>query len=244
MSLFFRACAVLKTVFLLGCLLPVGASATPPLRIGVAGGFYPTMLSFATRISHQTQLPVQIDSVGIMPAYQQLQHHRSPYDLLILGDLNSMQALGQSGQVLPRSIQTIANSNVVLWCPNPKVTVRVALNDTLAEPTVRRIAVSPANSPVGKIVAATVRVAHPIEWVRAEHALGAWRLARNGQADCAFTVLSMMHAADRYNMMPNQSVALVSAIPTHSRYAEQAMKVIQLLQSPLIKARIRSRGYH
>jgi ABC-type molybdate transport system substrate-binding protein len=235
---------VLKTAFLLGCLLPVWASATTPLRIGVAGGFHPTMLSLASRISYHTQLPVQIDSVGVMPAYHQLTQGRSPYDLLILGDLGKMESLGRAGQVLPHSIQTIAHSDVVLWCPNPDVHIRVALNDTLNEPTIRRIAVSPANSPVGKLVAATARVSHSTTWLRAEHALGAWRMARTGQADCAFTMLALMSPTDRYNMIPNQSLALISAIPRHSLYAIQAMQVVSLLQSPLIKARIRSRGYH
>jgi ABC-type molybdate transport system substrate-binding protein len=243
-SLLFRASAVLKTAFLLGCLLPVWASAITPLRIGVAGGFHPTILSLASRISHHTQLPVQIDSVGIMPAYQQLEQGNSPYDLLILGDASKMQALGQSGQVLLQSIQTIAHSDVVLWCPNPAVTMRVALNDTINEPAVRRIAVSPANSPVGKIVAAIAHPSATTRWIRAEHALGAWRMARTGQADCAFTMLALMAPTDHYNTIPNQSLPLISAIPRRSPYASQAMMVIQLLQSPLIKARIISRGYH
>lgn len=248
MKLQIRAFAVQKTAVFISCVLlicglPSNASAERVLRIGVAGGFYPALVSLSQRISQHIQMPVVIHIVNVVPAYQLLQQHQAPYDLMILGDLNKMQTLVQQGHVVAQSVDIIAQTDVVLWCPNRAVVKRVALKDTLAEPSVRRVAVSSVGSPVGQLVASSIQLSAHTTWVRTDNALGAWRLARAGKADCAFTVRAMMTPSDQFNAIPKRSVTLVSAIPSTSRQVSPAFSAIQLLKSPLIQARIRHLGY-
>lgn len=230
---------------LLTSLMPILAMADEqPLRIAVGGGFYPTMSSLSARISHQVGMNVEIVSVPIQATYQQMSQSKSPYDLVILGDPQRMQRLAQMGAIYADSMLEVARSQIVLWCPTPKVMMRVSINDTLREPALRYVGLSLADSPVGQLVAQSINL-QPIQTKikRVNHSLDAWRLARAGKAECAFTMLGLMQPSDRYSIIPNRNITMITGIPRTNQRPAKAQQVLQLLNSPLIKARIKSRGY-
>ena len=234
-----------KAAVLLTSLIPILVMADEqPLRVAVGGGFHPTMNSLSSRLSHELGMKVEITSVPIESTYQQLIKAQAPYDLVILANPEQMQNLVKHGSIYADSILEVARSQIVLWCPNPKVLMRVSLNDTLNEPTLTRLGLSPTNSPVGQLVAESIDL-KPIQSKikRANHSLDAWRLARSGKTECAFTMLGLMQPSDRYSIIPNRNITLITGIPRSNRSPEKAQRVLQFLNSPLIKARIKNRGY-
>jgi ABC-type molybdate transport system substrate-binding protein len=229
---------------LLGILSPLTYADAQALHIGVGGGFQPTMQSLASRLSHVLGTSIMMSSVPIEATYKTLTSAKSPYDLVILGDTKKMQTMADQGYIYADSIIEVAQSQIVLWCPDPRIMMRVSLNDTLNQPSVRRVGLSPNHSPVGQVVAQSFNLPQlGDKIIRGSHSLDTWRLARSGKADCAFTMLGLMRPSDRYSIIPNRSITLVTGIPRSNQRPDKARQVLQLLNSPLIKARIKSRGY-
>lgn len=223
-------------------LISASALANTPIQVAVAGGFEPVFSQFVPMLSHQLGTPIQVFATAVNPLFQQLQTQKHDYDLVISGDMHNMQQLAKLGVVADR-LSVVANSQVVLWCPNPNVRMRVRLQDTLTDPAVQRIAISRLDSPVGQLVAQTVQLPNTLAVTRAAHALAAWRLARSKQVDCAFTMRGLMQHTDNYQIIPKQTVQLIGAIPSNSTHATQAAKILSLMQSPMVRAKLRRFGY-
>ena len=224
-------------------LISNAALANTPIQVAVAGGFEPVFAQFVPMLSHQLGAPIQVFATAVQPLYQQLQNKQHAYDLVISGDMTNMQQLAKLGSVAAASLSVVANSQVVLWCPNPNVRMRVRLQDTLSDPAVKRIAISRLDSPVGQLMAESVHLPATLEVKRAAHALAAWRLARSKQVDCAFTMRGLMQHTDNYQIIPKKTVQLIGAIPSISQHPTQAAQILALMQSPMVRAKLRRFGY-
>lgn len=223
--------------------LSSSALATAPIQVAVAGGFEPVFSQFVPMLSHQLGAPIHVFATAVNPLYQQLHRQQHAYDLVISGDMSKMQDLAQRGSVAADSLSVVANSQVVLWCPNPKIRMRVRLQDTLLDPALKRLAISRLDSPVGQLVSASVNLPSTLHVTRAAHALAAWRLARSKQVDCAFTMRGLMQHTDNYQIIPKKTVQLIGAIPHTSQHPQQAAQILALMQSPMVRAKLRRFGY-
>lgn len=223
--------------------ISITAQANTPLQVAVAGGFEPVFSRFVPTLSHQIGSPIQVFATAVQPLQQQLQTQQHGYDLVISGDMANMQRLATQGAVVASSLSVIANTQIVLWCPNPQVRMRVRVQDTLRDPAVERIAISRLDSPVGQLVAQSVTLPERIQVTRADHALAAWRLARSKQVDCAFTTRGLMQHGDNYQIISKQTVQLIGAIPTQSQRSTQSAHILALMQSPIVRAKLRRFGY-
>ncbi|MEC7120050.1 MAG: substrate-binding domain-containing protein [Pseudomonadota bacterium] len=224
--------------------LTAAASAQPhPLTVAVSGGFSPAFASLIPTLSQQLNYPIVMNRLPVAPLYADLADGSAQFDLIVTGKSVQLDQLSASGMIIAESIRHIARSSVVLWCPNPAVRLRVRLQDTLNDPNIRKIAASRTDSPVGQLIQRSVRIPAAIETIYAEHSLHAWRLAKSQQVDCAFTMIGMMQSTDQYQAIYQHYIEMIAAIPTNSTQTELAERLLDLLDSPMIRARIKTFGY-
>ena len=97
---------------------------------------------------------------------------------------------------------------------------------------------------MAQLVNSTLLIPPAVTTLRTEHALAAWRAARNKHVDCAFTLLSFMQPQDHYQLLgQNKSLGMLTAIPHNSRYPQTAQQIISTLNSPIIREKLRRYGY-
>ena len=216
-------------------------AANTPLKVAVAGGFSPTFVSLVPSLSQQLQQPIEVTSLPIAALKAQL--HLPKFDLIVTGAPSQLSQLDYLDQLQPNSLTVIAHSPVILWCPNPNIQMRVRLQDTLKNPRIKAIALSPVGSPVGDLVRQQLPLPAHIKVTSAAHSLEAWQLAQQGKVDCAFSVIGLARPNDQYQFVPHRGVKIIAAIPKNSSNPSSAISLLKLLERPLFRARIQHYGY-
>lgn len=221
------------------------ASLSPDvLRVGVSGGFVPAMTNLSYRLQQLLGMRIVIISGSVKELYSTVASTPAAYDLIINGRTEQLNQLAQQRKILPDTTTVIAKSQVVLWCPSNRIQPRVSILGTLQSPGVQRVALSASGSPVSQLVERSLfPLPATIQLVRTGHSLASWRMARNGQVDCAFTMRGLMSHSDRFQVIPNQRFDLITSVPASSTKPDTARQLIQILNSPVIQARMQVFGY-
>lgn len=217
------------------------AKPLDPIRVAVVGGFSPVLQSILPSLSQQLKRPIEVTSLPIATLRARLQH--PTFDLIITGAPTQLTELDYLDQLHLSSLTVIARSPVLLWCPNPNIRMRVRINDTLKDPNIRSIALSPADSPVGALVRQTLTLPRKLHFKPAAHSLQAWQMAQQGQTDCAFTLIGLVKPTDQYQFVPHRGVKIIAAIPKNSTHPDAAAALLKLMNRPLFRARIQQYGY-
>lgn len=209
-----------------------------PLKVAVIGGFSQTFKHLMPVLSRQMSKPIEMQVLSI-PAIQ-AELKKANFDLIITA------ALDQSATfALPPDLKTmvIAYSPVVLWCPDPDIQMRVRINDTLKNKKIKTVALSPVGTPMGDLVREQLVLPSHIQLKIFPHALSTWQAAQQGDADCAFTLLSLARPNSQYQFLPHRGVKIIAVIPKSSGNADAASQLLKLLERPLFRARIQHYGY-
>jgi hypothetical protein len=53
----------------------------------------------------------------------------------------------------------------------------------------------------------------------------------------------LMQHTDNYQIIPKKTVQLIGAIPSISQHPTQAAQILALMQSPMVRAKLRRFGY-
>jgi len=216
-------------------------AAHTPLKVAVVGGFSPTFVSLVPSLSQQLQQPIEVTSLPIAALKAQL--HLPKFDLIVTGAPSQLSQLDYLDQLQLSSLTVIAHSPVILWCPNPNIQMRVRLQDTLKNPRIKTIALSPVGSPVGDLVRQQLPLPAHIKITAAAHSLEAWQLAQQGKVDCAFSLIGLTRPNDQYQFVPHRGVKIIAAIPKTNSNPSSAISLLKLLERPLFRARIQHYGY-
>ena len=210
--------------------------------MAVAGGFSPVLQSILPSLSQQLKRPIKVTSLPVATLKASLQ--QPSFDLIVTGAPTQLTKLDYLDQLHLSSLTVIARSPVLLWCPNPNIRMRVRVGDTLKDPNIHSIALSPADSPVGELVRQTLTLPDQLQLKPALHALHAWQMAQQGQTDCAFTLIGLVKPTDQYQFVPHRGVKIIAAIPKNSMHPDAAAALLRLMNRPLFRARIQQYGYN
>lgn len=213
----------------------------PAIRVAVSGGFSPVLKSILPSLSQQLKRRIEVTSLSIGALKQQLQQPK--FDLIVTGAPNQLSQLEYLDQLRTETLTVIAHSPVLLWCPNPNIRMRVRIGDTLKDPNIKTLALSPADSPVGDLVRQTLQLPSQTIIKPASHSLQAWQMAQQGQVDCAFTLIGLVRPTDQYQFVPHRGIKIIAAVPKNSLNPTSATALLRLMDRPLVRARIQQYGY-
>ena len=212
-----------------------------PIQVAVVGGFSPAFESMIPSLSQLAKRPIQMTSLPTSGLRTQLRE--AIFDLVITGAPQTVSQLDYYDQLQRNSVTVIAYSPVILWCPNPNIRMRVRITDTLKNPQIKTVALSPLHSPVGDLVREQLPITAQLQLKTAAHALEAQRMAQQGEVDCAFTIVGLVRPSGQYQFLPHRGIKIVAAIPKNSPNPSAAARLLKLLERPLFRARIQQHGY-
>ncbi len=223
---------VIPLVFALS-VMPVHATET--LRIGISQGFLPVLESLKPRLVQQLGMNVEILPSKNADLYNNFTKKAIDADLVIFVE-NPGYGNPKTNKFLENHSQIIAASQVILWCPNNPLPKRVTLLDTMFQAKISSIALPPKGSRVGDIFVRNVpNIPSSTRLVTATDSLGAWRMARNKQVQCAVTLDKWLRPGDQFVYISNEEIILRGYINPARKNTVKARQVINLLSSPLIQ---------
>lgn len=207
----------------------------------MVGGFSPAFEGLLPSLSQLAKRQIQMTVLPIAELRAQLSE--PVFDLVITGAPHQITQLDYINQLEPHSVMIIAHSPVILWCPNPNIRMRVRISDTLKNPRIKTLALSPLLSPVGDLVRTQLPLSAPLQIKTAAHSLHARHMAQQGEVDCAFTMIGLVRPSSQYQFLPHRGIKIVAGIPKTSPNPASAATLLKLLNRPLFRARIQQYGY-
>lgn len=218
-------------------------AATPTLRIMVASGFLPVFKLILPRLQQKFRQPIVVEHGSIAEVYDRLDQLPAT-DLIITPNRALMTESIATGKIDGSGVRVLGQTVPVLWCPNPKVRMRVSWRDTLAQPEVQRLAASTWDkNPLSRILASAQPLPAQIQLVESKGAIDAWRNARRNEADCAITIRGLVPSTERAQPIARVGFELLAAIPKNSSNREQARLLVEYLSSPSVRLRLQQSGY-
>lgn len=211
------------------------AQAQEPLRIGVINSMYAVVENAKPRLTQQIKMPVSIVSVPNEQLYEELQHKKLPYDVVIFAENERLGTL-ELNQLVQQHSQVITSSQVVLWCPEIYLPKRISLSDAISEANVQSIATPGLSSVIGDIfLKAMPELSSKVNLIPTSNSVTALQMAHNGQAQCAVTIDTWLKPTDQYSLISSQPVHFRGWVNDTSRYTAQARTIISIIGSPLLQ---------
>lgn len=222
---------------------PLPAPEKPALRVGVAGGLGASIERFVPALARELGQPIHLVYASNLGAFKLMATPRPPYDVVIGSVTEEIQPFLTAQHMDLGTLQTIGTSRVVLWCPSPRVMMRVSPDQTLNQPSVRRLAISQKGGSVATLAEHNVTIPPQVQVLRAEHSLAAWKMARDGQADCALIMAGFLKPSDSYQPVKNASFSLSGVVSRHAEQPQQAERLLALLRTPRWQWRLQLIGF-
>ena len=193
------AIAVLLALLLAAC---AGREAAPPdegettLLVSAAANLADVLPPLLDAFQEQTGIRVQVNYGNTAQLAAQIERG-APVDLFLAADRQHVETLAAKGLVLPDTVRVYARGRLVLWWRADSGLALSSLED-LQSASVRRIAIAnPDQAPYGAAARQALQrlglwEALQPRLVIAENIQQAFQYARSGNADVAFTALSLV----------------------------------------------------
>ncbi len=216
------------------------------LLVGVQSGFRPALEQLLPTLTQKTGMQFQILDSNSSELYKRIESGHSGLDLIIANNDGSLNVYEDRKLIEKGSIVPIVSSQVVLWCPSEKVTMRVSILDTLMNaPEITLGIPGPLTPSMRGVKDILDKLPKSIKIINAKNHLESWRLAYRQQVDCAVTMKSMMGSSNGLNFrnFPKNLVQITAVTPVDSKHPDKAREISQLLISPMMRGRLQNAGF-
>ncbi len=241
---------LLLALAMAGCGRPASVPARPELNVATAANLTRVFGNLGQIFEQQTGIHV-IFSFGATAQLAQQIEHGAPFDVFAAADTEHIDELARKGLILPtRAIY--ARGKLVLWVPEARVPVE-RLED-LARADVTHVAIAnPQLAPYGRAAVETLHALHLWEAVQPKIVYGqnisaTTQYAATGNADAAFTALSLVHDNPRGRKIEvpenlhaplDQAIAVVRS----TTKPDQARRFVEFITSAQAREVLRQYGY-
>lgn len=220
---------------LITALMTAPAFAVGSLTIDINDGFQPVLESLKPRLEKQLGMDVTIIPRTNHDIYADFDKNAITADLVLFVE-NTNYGSNRINQFLAANSQIVAASKVVLWCPNTPLQKRVSLSDTIKQAKIKNIAVLPKGTMMSQLFTKSLpNLPKSTQLITVSTSLGAWRMARNKQVQCAVTLDKWLRPTDQFASISNSEILLRGYINPALSNKTQARQVLGLLGSPLIQ---------
>lgn len=239
---------VMSTAMLLIWVSNIGLAEHPTaLMVVVQSGFSPTFQKIQPQIESRLNLKLQLTERSAPQIFAHLgSMHAAQTDLVIVNNDSTLNRLEEQQHLVKGSITPLVSSQIVLWCPSNRVNLRISIGETLKAMHNTVIALPPRHAPSTRAIQPYLSMLSPSVQIKyTSSTLESWRSAYRQQADCAVTLKSLVanESLTHYRAFPNHLAQITAAIPVSSPRIMQAKRVMQLLNSPLMRSKIQALGY-
>jgi molybdate transport system substrate-binding protein len=251
-----RATLVAFCALLISCGRPQQASAPPadhaePLLVAAASNLSGVIEQIGEGFTAQSGITLKFNFGATAQLAQQIQHG-APFDLFAAADVEHVDQLIASGNLLPDSRAIYARGKVALWVPPNSHAVIKKLGD-IGSNSVRFVALpNPETAPYGAAAERLLRaenlwdVLQP-KLVRAENVTAAKQMASTGNADAAFTAYSLIFREQGtlvdLDAAKAPPIDQALGIPAQTKRAADARKFAEYLLHGPGKDAMRKAGY-
>lgn len=239
---------VIGTSMLLIWVGNIGLAEHPTaLMVMVQAGFSPAFQKIKPQIESRLNLKLQLVERSAPQIFAHLSTLQAAQtDLVIVNNDSSLNRLEEQRHLVKGSITPIVSSQIVLWCPSDRVNLRISIGETLKTMQNVVLALPPRHAPATRAIQPYLDILPPSVQIKyTSSSLESWRSAYRQQADCAVTLKSLVanESLTHYRAFPNHLAQITAAIPIASPQVAHAERVMQLLNSPLMRSKIQALGY-
>lgn len=217
------------------------------LNVIVQAGFAPAFLKLQPQLESRLNLKLSITERNAPQIFSTLsQPHTAQTDVVIVNNDGTLNRFEDQQYIVKGSITPIVSSQIVLWCPSDRVNLRISIGETLKSMQNVTIALPPTQAPSTRAIQQYIAtLAKSVRVIYTNNTLESWRTAYHQKADCAVTLKSLVasESLTHYRAFPNHVAHISAAIPSGSARSADATRLIELLNSPLMRSKIQALGY-
>lgn len=217
------------------------------LKLIVQAGFAPAFLKLQPQLESRLNLKLQISERNAPQIFSMLTSpNRAQTDVVIVNNNGTLNRFEDQQWILKGSITPIVSTQIVLWCSSDRVNLRVSIGETLKAMQHVTLALPPTQAPSTRAIQPYLAtLAKSVRVIYTDNTLDSWRTAYHQKADCAVTLKSLVagESLTHYRAFPNHIAHISAAIPNASPHSADATRLIELLNSPLMRSKIQALGY-
>ena len=248
MSRYFPLLLALVTA---GCGGRANVPARPELNVATAANLTRVFAELGQNFERETGIRVTFSFGATAQLAQQIEYG-APFDVFAAADTEHIDELARKNLILPSTRATYARGKLVLWVPDARVPVERI--EDLARADITHIAIAnPQLAPYGRAAVETLHALHLWGAVQPKIVYGqnisaTTQYAATGNADAAFTALSLVHDNPRGRQIEvpenlhaplDQAIAVVRS----TQKPDQARKFVEFITSAKAREVLKQHGY-
>jgi molybdate transport system substrate-binding protein len=246
-----RCFPLLLALTIAGCGEHANAPARAELNVATAANLTKVFAALGQNFERETGIHVTFSFGATAQLAQQIEHG-APFDVFAAADTEHIDELARKDLIIQSTRAIYARGKLVLWVPEARVPVERI--EDLARAGVTHVAIAnPQLAPYGRAAVETLHALHLWETVQPKIVYGqnisaTTQYAATGNADAAFTALSLVHdeAHGRKIEVPenlhapiDQAIAVVRSTPR----PDQARRFVEFITSAKAREVLKRYGY-